>query len=189
MTDKKKNALILFLSVAAIALLVSLVSVIYTKDNSDNQPDIKAYQEKIDLLNDQLQKQIAEPDNSRIIIQNVCANFLDAYYSIQHGNSSAASVENCRAYCTPELFSKISPGKTGNEYASDEIDLDYSSNIVIHDTYYSLEQPETLIAYCTINKNVNGMKSSNKYFIELNLSYADNEWLVNDFELISVIGG
>lgn len=188
MTNKKKNTLIIFLLAVTVGLIISLVSVIYINDNQTDPSAIQDYREQISLLNQQLQEERAVPDNNRIIIENVCTNFLETYYTVQHSTSLSASAEKCKPYCTPELFSRIAPGEAGKEYSDKEIDIDYSSNIVIHNTYYCLANPEKVIVNCTINKNVNGMKSVNNYFVELNVSDTANEWLVDRFELISVQG-
>lgn len=189
MTNKRKNILIIFLFSAIIALTVSLVTVLYNNDKNVPQADIQEYQNRIDLLTSQLQKEKASSDDNTTVIENVCSNFLKAYYSVQHSTSQATSAENAKSYCTEELFKRISPESSEYEYNSDELDIDYSSSIVIHKTYSNLSNPEEIIVSCTINKNVNDMKSSNSYYINLSVKNVNNEWLVDGFELTAVQEG
>lgn len=189
MTNKRKNILIIFLFTAVIALTVSMVTVLYNSDKSISEADIQEYQDRIDLLSSQLQEEKASADDYTAVIENVCSNFLKAYYSVQHSTSQAASAETAKSYCTEELFNRISPESSGDEYTPDELDIDYSSSILIHKTYCSLSDPEEIIVSCTINKNVNDMKSSNSYYINLSVKNVNNEWLVDGFELTAVQEG
>ena len=146
MTNKKTKYLIIFLFTVIITLIIALTSIIYINDNKGQQIDIQSYQERIDILTAQLQEEKSTPDNNNIVIENVCANFLEAYYTVNNSSSRTITVEKCKAYCTDNLFSIIVPEQSEYEYSDNEIDLVYSSNIVIHNTYNSFNNPENVIA-------------------------------------------
>lgn len=183
MTEKKKTLIIFFL----FALVIALIITIFNSDKSNQKSD-QSYQQKIDLLNSQLQKERNTSDNSIIIIENVCTKFLKSYYSVQHSNSQTASTDKTKVYCTQELFNKLHPQESGDEYTNDELDLDYSSEIFIHETYLDLDNSNKLIIYCTLKKTVNEIKSSNDYYIEMTVENINDEWLVDDYNLIAVQG-
>lgn len=187
MTEKKKNLIILFLSAVVILLAISLISAVYNSDKN-NQKTEQSYQERIDLLNSQLQNERNTSDNNKVIIENACTNFLKSYYSVQHSNSPTASADKTKAYCTQELFNKLQPQEPGNEYTDDELDIEYSSEIFIRETYYNSNNPLELIISCRIKKSVNKIQSSNEYYVKLTVKNVNGEWLVDDYHLTAVQG-
>lgn len=190
MTDKRKNALIIFLSSTVLILIISLVVTIYSNDKSSLQEtDYQSYQERIDLLISQLQEERSSSDENKVLIENVSRNFLKAYFSVQNSKSQASSLQASKVYITQSLYNRLSPGEPGTEYSDNEIDIEYSSNIIIHKVYYSVLDLDQIVISCTINKTVNDIKSSNDYYVDLTVSNINNEWLIDDFRLISVQGG
>lgn len=186
MKAKRKDILILFLLVVIVILIVMMLFL--NNSGSDNGNSDQNYQEQISELTEQLQYQNLTTDDE-IEIENVCTNFLKTYYSIENSKSQNSSAEQCKKYITDELYKQILPSEAETEYSSDEIDVDYSSNIIIRDTFTNNSIPEEFLVNCTINKNVNGMKSSNEYYVVFSMVQSNNEWLISDFELVSVQGG
>lgn len=185
MTEKKKDTAIVFLSITSVILLLFLVLSVTENKNVATE---KA-QSQTETLTSQPQRSQISNDTSVIEKENVCINFLKTYYSVQHSTSKAASLPECKAYLTERLYNQLIPKEDGTEYAQDEVDVDYTSSITVKDTYISQDDSDELIVRSTIKRTVNEMQSVNEYFISLKLEYVSDEWLVDDFELISVQGG
>lgn len=188
MTEKKKNTAIVFLSITLVILLLFLVLSVTENKSAQNVVTEKA-QSQTETLTSQPQRSQISNDTSVIEKENVCINFLKTYYSVQHSTSKAASLPECKAYLTERLYNQLIPKEDGTEYAQDEVDVDYTSSITVKDTYISQDDSDELIVRSTIKRTVNEMQSVNEYFISLKLEYVSDEWLVDDFELISVQGG
>lgn len=188
MTEKRKNILIIFLVLTSIILTILLVLSVNNSKNSNNIP-IKENTQQIEVLNAQLQNYQTIDDNSSIEKENVCTNFLKTYYSVQHSKSKAASLPECKAYLTTQLYDKLSPAEEGTEYSQKDVDIDYTSSISIKDTYLNRSDPERLIVRCAIKRTINDIQSVNEYFVSLKVENVNNEWLVSNFELISIMGG
>ncbi len=188
MTEKRKNALIIFLSLSAIVLIILLILSIKSNKNSKYIP-VEEKAQQIEVLNSQVQNYQTIDDNSSIEKENVCTNFLKTYYSLQHSKSKAASLPECKAYITEQLYDKLSPAEEGTEYSQQDVDIDYTSSISIKDTYLNRSDPERLIVHCTIKRTINDIQSINEYFVSLKVEKVNDEWLVSNFELISVMGG
>lgn len=188
MSEKRKNMLIIFLVLTSIVLIILLILSENNNKNSKNIP-IEEKTQQIEVLNAQLQNYQIIDDNSIIEKENVCTNFLKTYYSVQHSKSKAASLPECKAYLTTQLYDKLSPIEEGTEYSQENVDIDYTSSISIKDTYLNRSDSEKLIVHCTIKRTINDIQSINEYFVSLKVENVNDEWLVSNFELISVMGG
>lgn len=183
MQIKNKNTVIFLLlviiTVLTVIILYSNNTVLKQENNSEQKP-----QQQIDYLNDN--KLTAQEEIEK---KNVCNNFLKTYYVFEHCKTQSDLAKICKKYVTDSLYKKITPTEVKTEYSRDEVDIDYSSNITIEKSYINISVSDELIFDCTINKNINGMKSSNEYYVLFKLKHVNNEWLINDFQLISVQGG
>ncbi len=188
MNEKRKNMLIAFLTLTSIILFIFLLLSVKSNKNSE-KISIEEKTEQIEVLGSQLQEYQKTDDNSSIEKENVCTNFLKTYYSVQHSKSKTASLPECKAYLTEQLYNSLSPAEEGTEYEQKDIDIDYTSSISIKDTYLNSVDSDKLIIRCTIKKTVNDMQSVNEYFVSLKVENVGDQWLVSNFELISIQGG
>lgn len=188
MTYKRKNIFIMILILIVIVLSICLALSINSNKNIKVDASNES-QEKIEILNSQLQEYQNKTDDSIVEKENVCSNFLKTYYSVRHSTSKAASLPECKAYLTEQLYNKLTPAEEGTEYSQEDVNVDYTSSISIKKAYQSNSDPNELIIRCTIKKTVNDMQSINEYFVLLKVENINQEWLVSNFELISVQGG
>lgn len=186
--ENKKNILIVLLILAAIILSITLILTIKDNKNSENVASDEN-QKQIELLSSQLQEYQSDNNNDNIEKENVCINFLKTYYSVQHSTSKAASLPQCKPYLTEQLYNKLFPAADGKEYEQGDVDVDYTSSISIKDTYSNNSDSDKLIVRCTIKRTVNKQQSINEYFVSFNMENVNKEWLIRNFELISVQGG
>lgn len=186
--EQRKNISIIFLTLTTIILSISLILTINSNKNSEMK-NTQENQERIEILNSQMQEYKAADNNSNIEKENVCRNFLKTYYSVHHSTSKAAALSDCRIYLTDKLYNKLSPADEESEYTQNEVDIDYTSTISIKEAYQNQSDPNELIVQCTIKRTVNDMQNINEYFVLFKLEKNSNEWLIDNFELISVQGG
>lgn len=189
MNNKRKNVIIAFLFLATVILLILLILSVNSNKGSKNT-NIDEKTEQIEVLNSQLQEYQKNDDTSITEKKNVCTNFLRTYYSVQHSTTKSAALPECKKYLTEQLYNKLSPGeKSGTEYAQKNVDIDYTSSISIKDAYIDCGDSDKLIIRCAIKRTVNGMQSINEYFVFFRVENINDEWLISNFELISIQGG
>lgn len=182
MTEKKKNTLIAFLIVFSLALILALVITLKQTDNIKSQSEA-SYTKQIETAHS------AENDNSadNVFLKiNAGSEFLKAYYNIGTGTSQVADVSAYSPYCTESLASALAPPASDDEFDNSEINIKYSSGIIIKDIYLNSENSNKLVYNCTIEKQVNGNKSRQAYFITVNVVNENGRYLVSSFDLVPV---
>lgn len=181
MTEKNKNILIAFLIVFSLALILALVITLKQTDNIKSQL-------KANYTNQIQTTQSAESDYSsdNFLKINAGSEFLKAYYNIGTGTSQVADVSAYSPYCTDSLASALAPPASDDEFDNSEINIKYSSGIIIKDIYLNSENSNKLVYNCTIEKQVNGNKSRQAYFITVNVVNENGRYLVSSFDLVPV---
>lgn len=184
MTEKKKNILIAFLTVFLLALIVALIITLKQTDNIKSQTETN-YTEEIETAKS------AENDNSadNVLKINAGSEFLKAYYNIGTGTSQVADVSAYSPFCTESLASALAPPASDDEFDDSEINIKYSSGIIIKDIYLNSENSNKLVYNCTIEKQVNGNKSRQAYYITVNVANENGSYLVSSFDLVPVQRG
>ena len=180
MTEKKKNTLIAFLIVFSLALILALVITLKQTDNIKSQAEAN-YTKQIKTA------QSTESSNDDNVLKiNAGSEFLKAYYNIATGTSQVADVSAYSPYCTESLASALAPPASDDEFDDSEINIKYSSGIIIKDIYLNSENSNKLVYNCTIEKQVNGNKSRQAYFITVNVVNENGRYLVSSFDLVPV---
>lgn len=181
MTEKKKNFLIAFLTAFSLAMIFALVITLKQTDNIKSQAEAN-YTKQIETA------QSAENDNSadNVLKINAGSEFLKAYYNIGTGTSQVADVSAYSPYCTESLASSLAPPASDDEFDDSEINIKYSSGIIIKDIYLNSENSNELVYNCTIEKQVNGSKSRQAYYITVNVVSENGSYLVSSFDLVPV---
>lgn len=180
MTEKKKNTLIAFLIVFSLALILALVITLKQTDNIKSQAEAN-YTKQIETA------QSTESSNDDNVLKiNAGSEFLKAYYNIATGTSQVADVSAYSPYCTESLASALAPPASDDEFDDSEINIKYSSGIIIKDIYLNSENSNKLVYNCTIEKQVNGNKSRQAYFITVNVVNENGRYLVSSFDLVPV---
>lgn len=180
MTEKKKNILIAFLIVFSLALILALVITLKQTDNIKSQAEAN-YTKQIETA------QSTESSNDDNVLKiNAGSEFLKAYYNIATGTSQVADVSAYSPYCTESLASALAPPASDDEFDDSEINIKYSSGIIIKDIYLNSENSNKLVYNCTIEKQVNGNKSRQAYFITVNVVNENGRYLVSSFDLVPV---
>lgn len=180
MTDKNKNILIAFLIVFSLALILALVITLKQTDNIKSQAEAN-YTKQIETA------QSTESSNDDNVLKiNAGSEFLKAYYNIATGTSQVADVSAYSPYCTESLASALAPPASDDEFDDSEINIKYSSGIIIKDIYLNSENSNKLVYNCTIEKQVNGNKSRQAYFITVNVVNENGRYLVSSFDLVPV---
>lgn len=184
MTEKKKNTLIAFLIVFSLALILALIITLKQTDNIKSQL-------KANYTNQIQTTQSAESDYSsdNFLKINAGSEFLKAYYNIGTGTSQVADVSAYSPYCTDSLASALAPPASDDEFDDSEINIKYSSGIIIKDVYLNSENSNELVYNCTIEKQVNGSKSRQAYYITVNVANENGSYLVSSFDLVPVQRG
>lgn len=182
MTENRKNAMLIFLFLAVIILLVLLLfSGARTKQVKESMTATENVSQTV--------VQVATDEGAATVQKkNVCTNFLETYYTVSHSKSEAAALSKCKPYLTERLYNKLQPSDETSEYSPDEIDLDFSSSISVSSVYRNTDKSDEILVRCTVKRNVNGMKSRNEYYASFNLEYDNDQWLINDYTLVSVMG-
>ena len=180
MTEKKKNILIAFLTVFSLALILALVITLKQTDNIKSQSEAN-YTKQIETA------QSTESSNGDNVLKiNAGSEFLKAYYNIATGTSQVADVSAYSPYCTESLASALAPPASNDEFDDSEINIKYSSGIIIKDVYLNSENSNELVYNCTIEKQVNGSKSRQSYYITVNVVRENGSYLVSSFDLVPV---
>ena len=180
MTEKKKNILIASLTVFLLALILALVITLKQTDNIKSQAEAN-YTKQIETA------QSTESSNDDNVLKiNAGSEFLKAYYNIATGTSQVADVSAYSPYCTESLASALAPPASDDEFDDSEINIKYSSGIIIKDIYLNSENSNKLVYNCTIEKQVNGNKSRQAYFITVNVVNENGRYLVSSFDLVPV---
>lgn len=180
MTEKNKNILIAFLIVFSLALILALVITLKQTDNIKSQAEAN-YTKQIETA------QSTESSNDDNVLKiNAGSEFLKAYYNVATGTSQVADVSAYSPYCTESLASSLAPPASDDEFDDSEINIKYSSGIIIKDIYLNSENSNKLVYNCTIEKQVNGNKSRQAYFITVNVVNENGRYLVSSFDLVPV---
>lgn len=180
MTEKKKNILIAFLTAFSLAMIFALVITLKQTDNIKSQSEA-SYTKQIETA------QSTESSNDNNILKiNAGSEFLKAYYNIGTGTSQVADVSAYSPYCTESLASALAPPASDDEFDDSEINIKYSSGIIIKDVYLNSENSNKLVYNCTIEKQVNGNKSRQAYYITVNVANENGSYLVSSFDLVPV---
>lgn len=183
MTEKKKNILIAFLIVFSLALILALVITLKQTDNIKSQAEAN-YTKQIETA------QSTESSNDDNVLKiNAGSEFLKAYYNIATGTSQVADVSAYSPYCTESLASALAPPASDDEFDDSEINIKYSSGIIIKDIYLNSENSNKLVYNCTIDKQVNGNKSQQAYYITVDVVNENGSYLVSSFDLVPVQRG
>lgn len=183
MTEKKKNILIAFLTAFSLAMIFALVITLKQTDNIKSQSEA-SYTKQIETA------QSTESSNDDNILKiNAGSEFLKAYYNIGTGTSQVADVSAYSPYCTESLASALAPPASDDEFDDSEINIKYSSGIIIKDIYLNSENSNKLVYDCTIEKQVNGNKSRQAYYITVNVVSENGSYLVSSFDLVPVQRG
>lgn len=183
MTEKKKNILIAFLTVFSLAMILALVITLKQTDNIKSQSEA-SYTKQIETA------QSTESSNDDNVLKiNVGSEFLKAYYNIGTGTSQVADVSAYSPYCTESLASALAPPASDDEFDDSEINIKYSSGIIIKDVYLNPKDLNELVYNCTIEKQVNGNKSRQAYYITVNVVSENGSYLVSSFDLVPVQRG
>lgn len=183
MTEKKKNILIAFLTVFSLAMIFALVITLKQTDNIKSQSEA-SYTKQIETA------QSTESSNDDNVLKiNSGSEFLKAYYNIGTGTSQVADVSAYSPYCTESLASALAPPASDDEFDDSEINIKYSSGIIIKDVYLNSENSNELVYNCTIEKQVNGSKSRQAYYITVNVANENGSYLVSSFDLVPVQRG
>lgn len=183
MTEKKKNILIAFLTVFSLAMIFALVITLKQTDNIKSQSEA-SYTKQIETA------QSTESSNDDNVLKiNAGSEFLKAYYNIATGTSQVADVSAYSPYCTESLASALAPPASDDEFDDSEINIKYSSGIIIKDVYLNSENSNELVYNCTIEKQVNGSKSRQAYYITVNVANENGSYLVSSFDLVPVQRG
>lgn len=180
MTEKKKNILIAFLTVFSLAMIFALVITLKQTDNIKSQAEAN-YTKQIETA------QSTESSNDDNVLKiNAGSEFLKAYYNVATGTSQVADVSAYSPYCTESLASALAPPASDDEFDDSEINIKYSSGIIIKDIYLNSENSNKLVYNCTIEKQVNGNKSRQAYYITVNVVNENGRYLVSSFDLVPV---
>lgn len=183
MTEKKKNILIAFLTAFSLAMIFALVITLKQTDNIKSQSEA-SYTKQIETA------QSTESSNDDNILKiNAGSEFLKAYYNIGTGTSQVADVSAYSPYCTESLASALAPPASDDEFDDSEINIKYSSGIIIKDVYLNPKDLNELVYDCTIEKQVNGNKSRQAYYITVNVVSENGSYLVSSFDLVPVQRG
>lgn len=183
MTEKKKNILIAFLTAFSLAMIFALVITLKQTDNIKSQSEA-SYTKQIETA------QSTESSNDDNILKiNAGSEFLKAYYNIGTGTSQVADVSAYSPYCTESLASALAPPASDDEFDDSEINIKYSSGIIIKDVYLNPKDLNELVYNCTIEKQVNGNKSRQAYYITVNVVSENGSYLVSSFDLVPVQRG
>lgn len=183
MTEKKKNILIAFLTVFSLAMIFALVITLKQTDNIKSQSEA-SYTKQIETA------QSTESSNDDNVLKiNAGSEFLKAYYNIGTGTSQVADVSAYSPYCTESLASALAPPASDDEFDDSEINIKYSSGIIIKDVYLNPKDLNELVYNCTIEKQVNGNKSRQAYYITVNVVSENGSYLVSSFDLVPVQRG
>lgn len=180
MTEKNKNILIAFLIVFSLALILALIITLKQTDNIKSQAEAN-YTKQIETA------QSTESSNDDNVLKiNAGSEFLKAYYNVATGTSQVADVSAYSPYCTESLASALAPPASDDEFDDSEINIKYSSGIIIKDIYLNSENSNKLVYNCTIEKQVNGNKSRQAYYITVNVVNENGRYLVSSFDLVPV---
>lgn len=183
MTEKKKNILIAFLTVFSLTMIFALVITLKQTDNIKSQSEA-SYTKQIETA------QSTESSNDDNVLKiNAGSEFLKAYYNIGTGTSQVADVSAYSPYCTESLASALAPPASDDEFDDSEINIKYSSGIIIKDVYLNPKDLNELVYNCTIEKQVNGNKSRQAYYITVNVVSENGSYLVSSFDLVPVQRG
>lgn len=183
MTEKKKNILIAFLTVFSLAMIFALVITLKQTDNIKSQSEA-SYTKQIETA------QSTESSNDDNVLKiNAGSEFLKAYYNIGTGTSQVADVSAYSPYCTESLASALAPPASDDEFDDSEINIKYSSGIIIKEVYLNPKDSNELVYNCTIEKQVNGNKSRQAYYITVNVANENGSYLVSSFDLVPVQRG
>ncbi len=183
MTEKNKNILIAFLIVFSLALILALIITLKQTDNIKSQAEAN-YTKQIETA------QSTESSNDDNVLKiNAGSEFLKAYYNVATGTSQVADVSAYSPYCTESLASALAPPASDDEFDDSEINIKYSSGIIIKDIYLNSENSNKLVYNCTIEKQVNGNKSRQAYYITVNVVSENGSYLVSSFDLVPVQRG
>ena len=183
MTEKKKNILIAFLIVFSLALILALVITLKQTDNINSQAEAN-YTTQIET------EQSTESSNDDNVLKiNAGSEFLKAYYNIATGTSQVADVSAYSPYCTESLASALAPPASDDEFDDSEINIKYSSGIIIKDVYLNPKDINELVYNCAVEKQVNGNKSRQAYYITVNVVSENGSYLVSSFDLVPVQRG
>lgn len=183
MTEKKKNILIAFLTVFSLAMIFALVITLKQTDNIKSQSEA-SYTKQIETA------QSTESSNDDNVLKiNAGSEFLKAYYNIGTGTSQVADVSAYSPYCTESLASALAPPASDDEFDDSEINIKYSSGIIIKEVYLNPKDSNELVYNCTIEKQVNGNKSRQAYYITVNVVSENGSYLVSSFDLVPVQRG
>lgn len=177
---KNKNILIAFLIVFSLALILALIITLKQTDNIKSQAEAN-YTKQIETA------QSTESSNDDNVLKiNAGSEFLKAYYNVATGTSQVADVSAYSPYCTESLASALAPPASDDEFDDSEINIKYSSGIIIKDIYLNSENSNKLVYNCTIEKQVNGNKSRQAYYITVNVVNENGRYLVSSFDLVPV---
>lgn len=180
MTEKNKNILIAFLIVFSLALILALVITLKQTDNIKSQAEAN-YTKQIETA------QSTESSNDDNVLKiNAGSEFLKAYYNIGTGTSQVADVSAYSPYCTESLASALAPPASDDEFDDSEINIKYSSGIIIKDVYLNPKDLNELVYNCAVEKQVNGNKSRQAYYITVNVVSENGRYLVSSFDLVPV---
>lgn len=183
MTEKKKNILIAFLTVFSLAMIFALVITLKQTDNIKSQSEA-SYTKQIETA------QSTESSNDDNVLKiNAGSEFLKAYYNIGTGTSQVADVSAYSPYCTESLALALAPPASDDEFDDSEINIKYSSGIIIKEVYLNPKDSNELVYNCTIEKQVNGNKSRQAYYITVNVVSENGSYLVSSFDLVPVQRG
>lgn len=183
MTEKKKNILIAFLTAFSLALILALIITLKQTDNIKSQAEAN-YTKQI------LTAQSTESSNDDNVLKiNAGSEFLKAYYNIGTGTSQVADVSAYSPYCTESLASALAPPASDDEFDDSEINIKYSSGIIIKDVYLNPKDLNELVYNCAVEKQVNGNKSRQAYYITVNVVSENGSYLVSSFDLVPVQRG
>jgi hypothetical protein len=183
MTEKNKNILIAFLIVFSLALILALVITLKQTDNIKSQAEAN-YTKQIETA------QSTESSNDDNVLKiNAGSEFLKAYYNIGTGTSQVADVSAYSPYCTESLASALAPPASDDEFDDSEINIKYSSGIIIKDVYLNPKDLNELVYNCAVEKQVNGNKSRQAYYITVNVVSENGSYLVSSFDLVPVQRG
>lgn len=182
MSDSRKNMIIVFLSVSGLCLIILLCL------SSAQTRQIKQSVSIHENTSLPTQQTTSANEYSSIQKENVCLNFLETYYTVSHSKSETSALTKCRPFLTERLYNDIQRSSEGEEYSEEEVSIDYSSSISTGAVYQNSSNSNEIIVRCTIKRTINKLKSRNEYFVVFNVKYDKEQWLIDDFNLISVMG-
>ncbi|MCM1219453.1 MAG: hypothetical protein NC548_33660 [Lachnospiraceae bacterium] len=179
--EKVKTIVIALLSITLVILCIFL----FTGKKEDTNISENELHNTVITTQPTTDNLVFTDDNAKVK-EEVCKNFLTAYYTVYHAKSKLVNLPECKKYITDYLYSSLLPNESSSsEYSADEVDIDYSSSITINQSYQDINNPDKLLISCTIKKTVNDLQSINDYYILFYLDESDSGWLINQFELIS----